>query len=177
MRKLRVEECLTIGTPRGPLHDMKGTWHWQYYGLSASYSIHTEYSELRVFMQAHQQIPLRHTTPNYGGTRWWFLCPKCDQRVSLLHKPRESYCFFCRDCHDLSYQSSQLSGSEESKYLEAIAKKERTTTREALLSLRLKMEPAFIHEIKRPLLNKVRDRRTGFALQLTKQARAQGLSV
>jgi hypothetical protein len=177
MRRQRVEHCLTIGTPRGPLVDMVGKWHWQFYGVSASYSIHATRSELRVFMRVDQEIPLRHTTPNYGGIRWWFLCPKCNQRVSLLHKPPAAYCFFCRHCHDLRYESAQLSGTEGSKYLQAIAKSEHITTHEALLSLRLKMNPPYIHEIKRPVLNKVRDRRTGFALLLTKQARAEGLTV
>src|SRR5437870_5446401 len=111
MCKQRAESCLKIGTPRGPLRDIEGTWDWKFYGCSVDYSIHTTSSELRVTfpgLHAEQRIPLIYTTPHYGGIRWWFLCPKCTRRVSLLYKPSNAECFFCRHCHDLSYESTQM---------------------------------------------------------------------
>jgi hypothetical protein len=52
------------------------------------------------------------TTPcNFGGVRYWFVCPLskggvyCGRRVAKLYKaPGASY-FGCRHCYDLSYQS------------------------------------------------------------------------
>jgi uncharacterized protein YlaI len=31
-----------------------------------------------------QTIPLRSTRPNFGGVRFWFLCPDCGKRVAVL---------------------------------------------------------------------------------------------
>lgn len=45
--------------------------------------------------------------------RWWFRCPMnqddgaCGKRVAKLHLPPKATKFGCRDCHDLSYTSSQ----------------------------------------------------------------------
>jgi hypothetical protein len=51
-----------------------------------------------------EQIVQIVTTPcNYGGFRFWFLCPKCSIRIRIL------YCagklFLCRHCYELPYQS------------------------------------------------------------------------
>lgn len=44
------------------------------------------------------------TTPcNYGGERYWFLCPLCYRRVGVLYKKGDY--FRCRHCHDLTYAS------------------------------------------------------------------------
>lgn len=181
MPKQRVETCFTLGPPLGPLTKTQGTWRWPN-GWQVDYSISTERSELYLFfkhngMGLQQEIPLRHTKPNYGGLRWWFLCPKCNLRVSRLYKPPQVYCFFCRHCHDLTYESSQLSGTEIRKLYQRIAKKVQTTTREVRIWTGLESNPSFVHEVKRPALNKVRDRRVGFALELTKTARSKGLNI
>lgn len=53
---------------------------------------------------------LTTSTPYLGGTRYWFLCPKCDRRVYRLHK-RGNY-FLCRTCHNLrSYQPKVRNGN------------------------------------------------------------------
>lgn len=61
-------------------------------------------------------IPLVSTRPNYGGLRWWFLCPggvalaasrRCWRRVRKLYlEPGHKY-FACRHCGDLSYASQR----------------------------------------------------------------------
>lgn len=55
-------------------------------------------------------VQLDTTNPNYGGVRWWFLCPDvdCGRRVRVLHLPIGEKYFVCRLCHDLTYQSCQL---------------------------------------------------------------------
>jgi hypothetical protein len=183
MSKRRVESCFTIAPPRGPLRDVNGTWRWTYFEFGVHYSVHTCYSELRVCFEhsgsmAEHAIPLVATKPHYGGIRWWFLCPKCNQRVSTLHKPRETYGFFCRRCHNLTYESSQSSGTKKERLFQTKARSLGSTTREARRVIRLQCSPPVgVHEIKRPILNDTRDRRTGFALFVAKQARGKGLSV
>lgn len=62
------------------------------------------------------EIVLALTSCNYGGERYWFLCPgpgnrrKCFRRVGILYKPHYSDYFACRHCHDLTYASRNLSG-------------------------------------------------------------------
>ena len=51
----------------------------------------------------HIQARLLQTTPTYGGTRWWFACPRCGRRVRVLYLPNGSTRFACRRCHQLRY--------------------------------------------------------------------------
>lgn len=47
------------------------------------------------------------TTPHYGGQRRWWLCPRCGRRCAVLYGgPR----FWCRLCHNLTYETSQGGG-------------------------------------------------------------------
>ena len=183
MSKGRVESCFTIGPPRGPLRDVRGTWRWTYFQFGVHYSVHTHYSELRVSFEhcgsmVQQEIQLVQTHPHYGGIRWWFLCPKCNRRVSTLHKPCETYGFFCRRCHNLTYESSQSSGTKKERFFQTKARSLGSTTREARRLIRLQPStPLGVHEIKRPVINKIRERRTGFALLVAKHACNKGLSV
>jgi len=56
-------------------------------------------------------IKLSATTPNYGGLRWWFICPEqdCGRRVGMLYLPGGYKYFLCRHCYDLTYTSCQES--------------------------------------------------------------------
>jgi hypothetical protein len=62
-----------------------------------------------------QQIQLQTTKPYFGGVRWWFTCPIrsernfCNGRVGKLYLPPNAHYFTCRNCHDLTYRSSQES--------------------------------------------------------------------
>ena len=66
-------------------------------------------------------IPVRLTpTPTqFGGPRWWFVCPlivggiTCNRRVSKLYLPPGAKYFGCRKCHELTYRSSQLAHQDE----------------------------------------------------------------
>ena len=61
----------------------------------------------------NSRIILTYTRPNYGGVRWWFLCPilknglACNRRTGRLYLPRREKYFGCRQCHNLTYASSQ----------------------------------------------------------------------
>jgi hypothetical protein len=55
------------------------------------------------------QVRLTTTPCNYGGKRYWFICPlvtsgrPCGRRVSVIYKGGDH--FGCRHCFDLSYES------------------------------------------------------------------------
>jgi len=50
------------------------------------------------------KIRLTTTFPNYGGERWWFICPIriCGRRVGVLYF---AGLFACRHCHNFVYAS------------------------------------------------------------------------
>lgn len=52
-------------------------------------------------------IRLSHTPGQFGGIRRWFLCPGegCARRIVKLYST--SSFFRCRDCHELTYQSTR----------------------------------------------------------------------
>ena len=57
-------------------------------------------------------VPIEYTPCNFGGRRPWFRCPntECNERVAKLYCPRDGHLYLCRDCHNLSYQTSRASG-------------------------------------------------------------------
>lgn len=61
-------------------------------------------------------VSITTTHCNYGGVRLWFICPgwkngiACRRRCQKLYLPR-GHAFACRVCHELTYESTQKSGS------------------------------------------------------------------
>jgi len=59
-------------------------------------------------------IPVVSTSCNYGGVRWWFVCPlvvngqACTRRCRIVYMPQGAEYFGCRECHQLTYESRQL---------------------------------------------------------------------
>ena len=57
------------------------------------------------------KVQLTTTPCNYGGVRYWFICPLsrngvyCGRRVAKLYKAPGADYFGCRHCFDLSYES------------------------------------------------------------------------
>ena len=57
------------------------------------------------------KISLATTPCNYGGVRYWFICPLsvngvyCGRRTGTLHLVSGGNYFGCRHCYDLSYES------------------------------------------------------------------------
>jgi hypothetical protein len=76
-----------------------------------------EYSRRRsgTRQRLRYRVPLTSTEPNFGGERWWFLCPlvregkACARRVAKLYLPPQKLYFGCRQCYCLNYRSSQES--------------------------------------------------------------------
>lgn len=57
------------------------------------------------------KVRLTATPCNFGGLRYWFICPLsrngvyCGRRAAKLYKAPGAYYFGCRHCYDLSYES------------------------------------------------------------------------
>ena len=54
----------------------------------------------------NKTIRLTKTRCNYGGFRFWFLCPGCYRRAAVLYLYQS---LKCRKCHDLVYNSERES--------------------------------------------------------------------
>ena len=58
-------------------------------------------------------IPVVSTSCNYGGKRWWYICPlivngrSCLRRCRIVYMPSGSEYFGCRECYQLTYESRQ----------------------------------------------------------------------
>jgi len=61
-------------------------------------------------IEVRQDISVVRTRPNFGGFRWWFLCPGagqlCGRRSYKLYLPATGSGFACRMCHGLAYSST-----------------------------------------------------------------------
>ncbi len=80
-------------------------------GLRFMYTSHNNFTgESRDFDYVVRVV----STPcNYGGVRWWFICPLivngvvCGRRCRFLYIPFGSMYLGCRECHELTYESRQ----------------------------------------------------------------------
>lgn len=76
----------------------------------------------------NQAIPLTKTKCNYGGMRYWFLCPKCGRRVGNLYKRPLSSLFLCRHCQNLTYQLIKYRRSKDEEFIKLLHKMSLSTT-------------------------------------------------
>src|SRR5665811_1126246 len=58
------------------------------------------------------EVGLHYTVPQYGGRRWWFLCPLTGNPVAKLYLPLGQRRFASRPAHSLTYSSSRKSRSK-----------------------------------------------------------------
>ncbi|MCA0911000.1 hypothetical protein [Qipengyuania gaetbuli] len=59
-----------------------------------------------------QSIYLSHTVPNYGGKRWWMICPYRGHRVGKLYLPPGGDRFASRQAWRLGYQCQRDSARD-----------------------------------------------------------------
>ena len=181
MRKRRVESCFKIAAPLGVLRDGNTTWHFMRWDFYLRWQVIATSATLTLFpnhrLLIEQTVQLHRTEPQFGGVRWWFLCPDCQRRVLYLCLPQNAHHFSCRSCHNLSYESAQSSRSPAQKSLQCLGREMGITTREAKLWFRLTHSTGAVPDTKRPILNKVRRRRSRIGQVIAKLARENGLSI
>lgn len=125
-KKTTVEDSLTLSIWdfRDEIYSQSsGTLKWIFAGgreSSIAYSvsqIDCPVITLRYCWSDREDIEislrLQSTPTNFNGRRWWFTCPlvsngvACQRRVGKVYLPPGSPYFGCRNCHDLTYRSSQ----------------------------------------------------------------------
>ena len=116
IKRLVEEEVVALGRWQS------GTWMWSYPGeephASISYEVHTLDPAdpwLRISGRVGGEpvayrIGLETTQPNFGGLRWWFICPCSGLRAAKLHLPHGGKYFAHRKAYGLTYRSCQESG-------------------------------------------------------------------
>jgi hypothetical protein len=131
-RKITVEECLSFSMTdirNGCGCTGAGEIHWTSCGRQRSSIAFAMYQDARdgvLSLSYHAdgepiriRVSLQTTPARFGGWRWWFTCPlavggvPCFRRVGKLFLPPGARLFGCRECHQLSYRSSQEAHREE----------------------------------------------------------------
>lgn len=114
---IKAEHCRRIEAGRWAKEGLfnpgrSGTWGWWdgesgertaqigYRGLGGGVSLHFTVNGHPVT----QFITELRTACNYGGTRSWFACPRCQRRVGVLFL-RGAAGFICRHCGRVAYGS------------------------------------------------------------------------
>ena len=55
-----------------------------------------------------QTVRLSITVPNFGGKRWWIICPILGSHVNKLYLPRGKVWFASRNVYNLHYRSERV---------------------------------------------------------------------
>lgn len=122
--RAKAEHCLRLDVRELARHKLLAggtcscTWRWTNTvtsEASGSISLWVTADAVRLNFTTNEQpvqqhVPIVRTACNYGGTRPWFRCPRCDVRVAVLYMRGGR--FICRHCGRISYasQSDDLIG-------------------------------------------------------------------
>ena len=131
-----------------------GSWCWTYDGDDRAARNHRlrggPHRQGNAWLRLHYQasgepvdykVRLVTTTPNYGGRRWWFICPLVrrdggpPRRVAKLYLPPGGKYFGSRESYGLTYTSCQESGKNR-KFSTTLAAEMGTDTRTIRRALR-----------------------------------------
>jgi hypothetical protein len=178
-KKTVVEDCLSLDANRWtrggiliPGVHQSGGWTWEDLMLEKDilclqYELDTldlaapwmRVSYIMRGVQLAYRIRLTTTRPQFGGLRWWFICPllqrnnmPCGRRVGQLHLPPDERYFGCRQCFNLTYTTSQRRNRRLDFYRKHLSALEtdlatNPTSSLAILALRLQGE-AFSDNVK-----------------------------
>jgi hypothetical protein len=114
---VKAEHCLRLDVRDMARHKLLAggtygcTWRWTNTATgesSGSISLWVTADAMRLKfttneLPAQQHVPIDRTACNYGGTRPWFRCPRCDARVAVLYLRGGR--FICRRCGSVAYGS------------------------------------------------------------------------
>jgi hypothetical protein len=108
---LTTEKCtsLTIGALQRACRDIINR---DYPDSTEDEVYHYTELELKKFSANDQHFQYNPIKNKLGGYRWFFLCPKCNARVSKLFLPpkgaKQDYLYLCKKCHGLKSQSAVM---------------------------------------------------------------------
>lgn len=85
----------------GHKHQVDFAWHGDH--VLITYRLRRQGEER--WITATEWVALEWTPCTFGGSRPWFLCPRCGLRVRKLYRCRGF--FICRHCGGLGYQSQR----------------------------------------------------------------------
>ena len=115
-RRLDVRELHRAGVL---IPGWRGGWNWYRNGekrADIQIEVRATSIQLRYRATDHGEwrdydypVGLVRTDCNYGGTRPWFLCPRCGRRVAILYG---GAVFICRRCRDLAYEVQREDGTD-----------------------------------------------------------------
>ena len=135
--------CLDINTfrRRGQWRFLSGTSTWsrgEVKTASVDYIVKNDevlfYWQTRAGESVQQHVPIISVKVNYGS-RYYFLCPACQRRVTKLHAGSR---FYCRHCYNLTYESCQRSHDRFSGLLGLTDKQHRNFLKAVLYDRELK---------------------------------------
>jgi len=121
-KKIDLAWMIRVGRAK-PGHWISGSLSWNYGGEPAgsiSYVANMEdpyesYLRLNYWRgsgdekeNVEQKIRLVFTEPNYGGRRWWMVCPYSHRRVGKLYMPNGGDRFASRKSWRLAYNSQRV---------------------------------------------------------------------
>lgn len=79
-----------------------------------------------------QIIEFTKTKCNYGGNRYWFICPKCNRRIGVMYRKPLSNIFLCRYCNNLTYQLSKYRRAKEEQTIKIVHRLNRGIKRQSI---------------------------------------------
>ena len=104
-KKLLVEDCQKI-----KIKDLLKDWQ-------SKFKEHL--LESSIILQ-DQKISLCTSKTYYNGLRYWFKCPLCGKRATVLFQQPLDLKVGCRTCLNLDYRKRRYKGMREEKLLEGL---------------------------------------------------------
>jgi hypothetical protein len=114
-KRFLVEQCLPLDISCLRKNDLlrPGLSYTLYWESGSCIGIRTFHEELVLFYTIYrskdheallrESVFLERTPCNFGGHRYWFVCPSCGRRVAKLYGLGRH--FLCRHCLNLAYSS------------------------------------------------------------------------
>ena len=105
-RKTTVEQCTVLNVPTCGKNSPLKITPWEIGSLGETRIDHCfGITEGMISYTFSVEVTKQHIS----GYRFWFLCPGCDKRCGKLYRPPGKQEYLCRNCHQLTYRSSQTS--------------------------------------------------------------------
>lgn len=94
------------GQPSGNINYTCDMRHPEHSFLELRFTVTDRWSNEKTDYKQH--IPITYTVPNYGGRRYWLICPANGRRVGKLYCPPGGHTFASRTAWRLGYHSQRI---------------------------------------------------------------------